>query len=84
MSSPDRDPLFDLQGRRLVVTGAARGIGLAVATTMLERGAAVEIWDLPTDQLSLSERDLDGRFPGRVVAREIGRASCRERVYHPV
>jgi NAD(P)-dependent dehydrogenase (short-subunit alcohol dehydrogenase family) len=63
------DPLFDLQGRRLVVTGAGRGIGLAIATTMLERGAAVEIWDLPNDQLSRSERELVGKFPGRLVAR---------------
>jgi NAD(P)-dependent dehydrogenase (short-subunit alcohol dehydrogenase family) len=65
----DRDPLFDLQGRRLVVTGAARGIGFAVATAMLERGAHVEIWDLPSDQLKASERDLGGRFPGRLVPR---------------
>jgi len=63
------DPLFDLRDRHIVVTGAARGIGLAIATAMLERGARVEIWDLPTDRLDESERDLTARFPGRLVAR---------------
>jgi NAD(P)-dependent dehydrogenase (short-subunit alcohol dehydrogenase family) len=63
------DPLFDLHSYRMVVTGAARGIGLAVATAMLERDATVEIWDLPTDQLTQTERDLRERFPERVLAR---------------
>ena len=67
MNGPD--PLFDLHDRRVVVTGAARGIGHAIATTMLERGARVEIWDLPTDQLAESERELAERFPGHLVAR---------------
>lgn len=63
------DPLFDLTGRRAVVTGAKGGIALAVATGMLERGASVEVWDLPTPALQETERDLAARFPGRIVAR---------------
>jgi 2-deoxy-D-gluconate 3-dehydrogenase len=51
------------------VTGAARGIGRAIATAMLERGAAVELWDLPNEQLAQSERELTARFSGRAVAR---------------
>jgi NAD(P)-dependent dehydrogenase (short-subunit alcohol dehydrogenase family) len=63
------DPLFDLTGRRAVVTGAKGGIALAVATGMLERGASVEVWDLPTPALGETERDLAARFPGRAVTR---------------
>lgn len=37
---------YDLQGRIAVVTGAARGIGYAVAARLLADGASVAIWDV--------------------------------------
>jgi 3-oxoacyl-[acyl-carrier protein] reductase len=36
----------DLAGRVAVITGAARGIGLAVAELAAARGAAIAIWDM--------------------------------------
>ncbi len=37
---------IDLTGRCAIVTGGARGIGFAIATRLLESGAAVSLWDV--------------------------------------
>jgi len=37
---------IDLKGRTAIVTGGARGIGLAAAQKMLASGAAVALWDI--------------------------------------
>lgn len=37
---------IDLHNRVAIVTGAARGLGLAIAGKCLESGAAVSLWDV--------------------------------------
>jgi dehydrogenase/reductase SDR family protein 4 len=50
--------LFDLTGRRALVTGASRGIGLAVATALAQRGAAVAITGRKLDSLRTAAGQL--------------------------
>jgi len=52
---------IDLTGRAAVVTGAARGIGLAIAERLLQSGAAVSLWDIDADALKRAGHDLAAR-----------------------
>ena len=36
----------DLQGRKVIVTGAATGIGRATAEALIAAGASVALWDI--------------------------------------
>lgn len=45
-----------MNGKRVIVTGGASGIGLASAEVLLERGAKVAIWDLSPDTPAVAER----------------------------
>jgi NAD(P)-dependent dehydrogenase (short-subunit alcohol dehydrogenase family) len=54
---PPNDP-FDLTGRRALITGASRGIGLAVAEAFVRRGAAVAITGRKADALDAAARQL--------------------------
>lgn len=42
-------PTFDLRGRTAIVTGASRGIGLAIARTLLDAGASVVLTSRTTE-----------------------------------
>lgn len=55
--SPARDP-FDLTGRRALVTGASRGIGLAVAEALAQRGASIAITGRKADNLRTAAERL--------------------------
>lgn len=57
---------IDLAGRRAVVTGAAQGIGRAIAERLLASGASVALWD--KDAALLSETAAALGAQGTVVA----------------
>jgi short-subunit dehydrogenase len=58
----------DLADRVLVVTGAARGIGRAVARRAVEAGARVVLADVDIEALEEERRTLNGSFPGILAA----------------
>ena len=49
---------IDLQGRRAIVTGAARGIGLGITRRLLQSGAKVTLWDVDADALAEATASL--------------------------
>lgn len=55
------DPLFRLDGKRTLVTGAGRGIGLAIARAYAERGADVTLCARSEDELEAAVQDLRGK-----------------------
>ncbi|MXY65015.1 MAG: SDR family oxidoreductase [Gammaproteobacteria bacterium] len=60
---------IDLHNRAAVVTGAARGLGFAVASRLRQSGANIVAWDLPNSGLDEAVESLRQNFesPGRVA-----------------
>jgi 3-oxoacyl-[acyl-carrier protein] reductase len=52
---------IDLAGQAAVVTGAARGIGLAIAERLLASGARVSLWDQDAAALEAASKSLSSR-----------------------
>ena len=52
---------YDLGGRTAAVTGAARGIGYAIAERLLASGANVMLWDIDASTLSAAAAPLGER-----------------------
>ena len=53
--------IFRLDGKRALVTGAGRGIGLAIARAYAQRGAAVTLCARSEDELQAAVADLRGK-----------------------
>jgi NAD(P)-dependent dehydrogenase (short-subunit alcohol dehydrogenase family) len=70
--STDLTGSADLMGRAALVTGASRGIGFAIATELLRRGASVTITARKPDELAAAAdkliADAAGGDAGRVLA----------------
>ena len=60
---------IDLKGKRAIVTGAARGIGLAIAERLLQSGATVTLWDIEFPNLEKAQADL--KSAGNVFGVEV-------------
>jgi NAD(P)-dependent dehydrogenase (short-subunit alcohol dehydrogenase family) len=56
-----------LKGKGAVVTGAASGIGKAIAMAFIEAGASVLLCDLNAKALDVAARELGDRATGRVT-----------------
>ena len=68
--NPSLQELISLQGRRVLITGAASGIGRAVAHRMAEAGAELELVDRDQKQLVATARELEA-YGQRVEAHAV-------------
>jgi NAD(P)-dependent dehydrogenase (short-subunit alcohol dehydrogenase family) len=49
---------IDLKSRVAIVTGAARGIGFAIARRLVVSGASVALWDIDANALAIAQKEL--------------------------
>ncbi|MFI7410962.1 3-oxoacyl-ACP reductase [Streptomyces sp. NPDC049627] len=76
--APPADPDRPLSGRTALITGAARGIGEAVAETLARDGARVVVLDVP--QAEQDARRVADRLGGTALALDITAPDAGERI----
>jgi len=52
---------IDLEGKKAVVTGGARGIGFAIVQRLLASGASCSLWDRDAERLQQAAKELSGQ-----------------------
>ena len=62
---------IDLNGRRAVVTGAAQGLGRAIAERLQASGAAVYVWDLDAAAMTEAQADWPGGGPAGWIEADV-------------
>lgn len=68
------------EGRSVVVTGGAQGIGFSITKSFLESGAFVHVWDYSNEALAVAEKELSA-FSKKVMFTRVdvtNRASCAQ------
>lgn len=68
LSGAALDELYSLRGRIAVVTGAAQGLGKAIARRLAEAGASLVLGDLDHEGVRLVGEELADRFGAQVRA----------------
>lgn len=66
-----REPTFHVEGRVVLITGAAQGIGKLLATMMAERGADLVLWDISGKSLQDAKAGMLARFPDRQIHTDV-------------
>ena len=61
--------MFDLTGKVALLTGASKGMGLAMATALADHGATVVISARKQDQLDAAATEINARGKGRALAK---------------
>lgn len=64
---------YDFQGKNVIVTGGAQGIGFQIAHDFLAAGAQVMIWDYSQDAMQVAQTELgkNPEFKGRVHVAQV-------------
>lgn len=68
----------DFLGQTAVVTGAAQGIGRAIAAEFVAQGASVAICDLKTDKMDEFAREFSPIAKGTIIAKRVDLSSESE------
>src|SRR5262245_4656448 len=68
VSSASLHDLLSLKGRSAVVTGAARGLGRAIAQRFAAAGASLLLTDMHQDQLDRTVQDLARDAAGLIIS----------------
>ncbi len=71
-------PLFDLSGKTAVLTGASKGMGLAMATALAEHGARVVISARNQDQLETAAQTINSLCGQDMAIPVVANAGQRE------
>ena len=75
---------IDLKGRSAVVTGAAQGIGHAIAERLLRSGAEVCLWDIDAARLEKTSTELGAIGRAASAAVDVSDESSVKAAYGPV
>ena len=76
------DQMISLKGKRALVTGAAAGIGKAIAYRLAEAGADLEIVDIDSKSLATAKSELEGLGVGvRLHVVDLSKKEERERLW---